>query len=65
MYFEYTDSFYVNDADFEEMIRMIKKGFTPQEAIDDWGAGLDDCDYYRVGNIEEELKIELEKRAGI
>lgn len=62
MEFEYTDCFYVSEGDLDEICDNVKHGsMTIQEAVNDWAAGLDDCDFYRVGNIEDDLIAKIEE----
>ena len=62
MNFDFSESFYVSENDIEEMCNSVKNGWSIQMAINDWASGLDDCDYYSVGYIEEQLADEIKKR---
>lgn len=63
MEFEYTDVFYVDEVDLREMYLLCKnKGYTPQEALDDVASGWDDADFYSVGNVEDQIIAEIERR---
>lgn len=57
MEFNYTDTFYVEEADIAYMVDcVVSEGYTIEEAIDDWSAELDDEYYYSVGEIEDQLR---------
>ena len=63
MEFEYSDTFWVEPHDLREMYLLCKnKGYTPQEALNDVAAGWDDCDFYCVGKVEEQIIAEIERR---
>lgn len=66
MYFNYTDTFFVHENEFEEMVRLYaEEGYSPTKAIEEVSSGWDDCDFYMVGKIEDQLvekiKEELKK----
>lgn len=63
MFFNYSDSFYVSDEDFDEMLRYMEKGRSAQLALSDWANGLDDSDFFIVGKIVMDIIAELERRA--
>lgn len=63
MFFNYSDSFYVSDEDFDEMLRYMEKGRSAQLALSDWASGLDDSDFFIVGKIVMDIIAELERRA--
>lgn len=63
MEFEYTDFFYVNNSDLREMYLLCKnKGYTPEEALKDVSSGWDDCDYYRVSFVADQIIEEINHR---
>lgn len=62
MWFDYTDSFYVSDEDFNEMIESVKHGLSVDRAFDNWRAALYYDDYERVLCVENKIKNELRKR---
>ena len=63
MEFEYTDVFYVSSDDMRRMYNLCKrKGLTPQEALDTVACEWDDCDYYSVGKVEDQICEELQRR---
>lgn len=66
MYFNYTDTFFVPEDEFEEMVRLCaEEGYSPTKAIEEVSLGWDDYDFYTVEKIEDQLvekiKEELEK----
>lgn len=63
MYFDYSDSFYVSDDDFEQMLKYMAKGHSAQLALNNWASGLDDPDFFTVGKVEMDIIAELERRA--
>jgi len=63
MEFEYTSSFYVEPNDLREMYLLCKnKGYTPQEALNEVSSGWEDCDFYTVGLVEDQIIEEIERR---
>lgn len=63
MEFEYTDVFYVEPSDLREMYLLCKnKGYTPQEALQEIASGWDDCDFYTVGLVENQIIKEINRR---
>lgn len=62
MDFEYTDYLYVEEYDLEEMVKMCKKGATPEKALDEVSRGWDDCDFYIVEKVEDQIIAEIERR---
>ena len=62
MKFEFSDSFYVSEADIVDMCNDVKNGYDIQTAIHCWAHGLDDPDFYSVGYIEEQLAEEIKRR---
>jgi hypothetical protein len=62
MEFEFTDTFYVNEVDLEEMCDWCKKGYTPQEALNIVSSDWDDPDFYAVGYVEEQIIAEINRR---
>lgn len=63
MEFEYTSSVYVEPSDLREMYLLCKnKGYTPQEALGYVASGWDDCDFYAVGFVEEQIIEEINRR---
>lgn len=63
MEFEFTDTFYVDNADLRQMYLLCKeKNYTPQEALNDVSSGWDDPDFYAVGFVEEQIIAEINRR---
>lgn len=63
MEFEYTDTVYVSPSDLRKMYFLCKKnGCTPKQAICEVTMGWDDCDFYKVGLIENQLIEEINRR---
>ena len=63
MEFEYTDTFYVEPNDLREMYLLCKcKGYTPKEALMEVAGGWDDCDFYLVGLVENQIIEEINRR---
>ena len=46
--FEYAGSFHLSKCEIDEILDNVQNGFTIEEAVEDWSAGLDDFDYYIV-----------------
>jgi hypothetical protein len=55
MEFEIKTTFYLSDADKEEILETISKGHSVEYAVEDFISGLDDCDYYLAGMVEEKI----------
>lgn len=63
MEFEFTDTFYVNETDLEEMCSLCKeKNCTPQEALDAISCGWEDFEFYTVCFVEEQIIAEINRR---
>ena len=63
MEFEYTDTFYVAPYDLREMYLLCKnEGYTPQEALNEVSSGWDDCIFYKVELVEDQIIEEIERR---
>lgn len=56
MEFEYQGSFYFSEGDEKEVLDLIENGMSIEEAVEDWRCGLDDCDYYVVGEVIDQIK---------
>ena len=61
MEFEIRDTFYISEADFDKMVQLCLRGYSPQYAITDVASGWDDVDFYRVGLIEDQLIEKIEQ----
>jgi hypothetical protein len=55
MEFEIRTTFYLSEADKKEILETISKGFSIEYAVEDFISGLDDCDYYLAGMVEEKI----------
>lgn len=63
MDFQFSGSFYVSKTDLTKMVRLCKKRhISPQEALNQVSEGWDDCDFYMVGLVEDQIIKEIEKR---
>lgn len=62
MEFEFTGIFYVAPADLEEMVRLVKEGYSPEDAFDDVASGWDDYDYYSAEYVRDDVIKEIKKR---
>lgn len=63
MDFQYSGSFYVSEQDIAEMVKFCKEcDMTPQESLDSISERWDDCDFYMVGLVEDQILKEIEKR---
>ena len=55
MEFEINTTFYLDEVDKKEILEMISKGYSVEYAVKHFISGLDDCDYYLAGIVEEEI----------
>lgn len=55
MHFEYEGCFYFSEEDEKEVLDLIENGMTPEQAVDDWACGLDDCEYYRADEVKDQI----------
>lgn len=63
MYFNYTDSFYVEESDLEEMYRLCKEEhYSVEDAVDEVALGFDDEFFYTYANVEDQIIKEIERR---
>lgn len=63
MDFEFTNTFYVDNADLRQMYLLCKKkNYTPQQALNEVASGWDDVDFYTVGFVEEQIIEEINRR---
>lgn len=63
MNFQFSGSFYVSEQDIAEMVRFCKEcNITPQESLNSISEQWDDCDFYMVGLVEDQIIKEIEKR---
>ena len=64
MEFEYTSSIYVMEKDLQSMVNRVKNGELFVDVFYDILAGYDDCDYYNCSLIENQVRMEVERRIG-
>ena len=63
MYFKLQGALYVADYDLDEMADLCHRtGCSPQDALNHVSEKWDDCDFYLVGFVEDEIIAEVEKR---
>ena len=63
MEFEYTSSFYIEPSDLKKMYLLCKnKGYTPQKALNEVASGWDDCDFYTVELVKDQIIEEINRR---
>lgn len=55
MEFEFKETVYFSEEDEKEVRKNISNGMTIDRAVSDWISGLDDCDYYIVCRIEDQI----------
>lgn len=56
MVFEYQGSYYFSESDEKEVLDLIENGMTVEQAVEDWRCGLDDCDYYIVDKVKDQIE---------
>ena len=61
MEFKYTDAIYVSEEDFMEMCDKVRSGMVAQDVLDSWACGLDDCDFYAIGHVEDAILEAIRK----
>lgn len=62
MDFEYTTSLFVSESDLDEMCSLCRAGFNIRTTIYSVAAGWDDCDYYVVDNVIDQIEEEVKRR---
>lgn len=62
MEFEFQDCIYVEEYYLNEMCDIAKSGGSIMDAITEVSAGWDDCDWYRVEHIRDQLFEEIKRR---
>ena len=62
MEFEFTETVYFSEFDEEEVLENISNGMTVEEAVADWISRLDDCEYYIVSRVEEQIVNYMKER---
>lgn len=56
MEFEYQGSYYFSESDEKEVLDLIENGMTVEQAVEKWRYGLDDCDYYIVSEVTDQIE---------
>lgn len=63
MNFQFTGSLWVEESDLEKMCDLCRKTHcSPQDALSFVADSWDDCDFYLVGLVEQQIIKEIEKR---
>ena len=62
MEFEYTSSITIDEYDMDRICNDVKGGRDFNDAFDDALIDYDDCDYYHMGDIYDNVKEEIECR---
>lgn len=62
MIFEYTSYINIAECDMDEICNDVKNGRDFADAFDDALCGYDDCDYYHMGDIYDDVEKEIERR---
>ena len=62
MEFEYTSSIIIDEFDMNRICNDVKGGRDFGDAFDDALCGYDDCDYYHIDDIYDDVKKEIERR---
>lgn len=62
MEFEYTSSIIIDEYDMNRICNDVKGGRDFGDAFDDALCGYDDCDYYHIDDIYDDVKKEIERR---
>ena len=62
MDFEYTSSIYISSEDLRKMYLYVKKGGDFYKIFESIVCGYDDCDYYNMDCIVDDVKKEIERR---
>lgn len=62
MIFEYTSYVNIAECDMDEICDDVKDGRDFTDAFDDIMCGYDDCDYYHMQDIYDDVEKEIERR---
>lgn len=63
MEFQFTGNFWVEENDLNDMCDLCRRTHcSPQDALNEVAARWDDCDFYLVGLVEQQIIKEIEKR---
>lgn len=55
MEFQFTETVCFSEEDEKEVLGNISNGMTIEQAVSDWLCGLDDCEYYVVCRVEDQI----------
>ena len=62
MEFKYTSIIIIDENDMDRIYNDVKSGRDFGDAFDDVVSGYDDCDYYHMGDIYDDVEKEIERR---
>ena len=62
MIFEYTSYINIAECDMEEICNGAKDGEDFSDVFDEVLCGYDDCDYYHIGDIYDDVEKEIKRR---
>ena len=62
MIFEYTSYINIAECDMEEICNGVKDGEDFSDVFDEVLCGYDDCDYYHMQDIYDDVEKEIERR---
>lgn len=62
MIFEYTSYINIAECDMDEICDGVKNGEDFGDVFDEVLCGYDDCDYYHMGDIYDDVEKEIERR---
>lgn len=62
MEFTYTSTIIIDDDDMNRICNEVKGGRDFNDAFEYVISGYDDCDYYHMGDIYDDVKEEIERR---
>lgn len=62
MEFTYEGYFYLEPTDFEKMVKLCRTDkMTPKEAFNKVASRMDDCDYYCIDYVEDQIIAKIEE----
>ena len=65
MYFDYSDSFWIEEDSLYEMARLVvEDGMTLQEALNEVSSGWEDDAFWEVGKVEGQVMSYVQKLIG-
>lgn len=62
MEFEYTSTITIDEIDMDRIYNGVKNGEDFGDVFDDVISEYDDCDYYHMGDIYDDVEKEIERR---